>query len=177
MIPVQKVELKGMQIASGLVPCSSIEGDDEEDSLLLHKMSDEATEYISSFSWCDAIHESYFGGGVGGIFAVFFFHIHSSRPDVDSWIWVVIGDIPPAYLPLADCESPAEVFRSYIRGMSRWVEVARVGGDPSLRRDVPPIDLPAKPEWAEKINQKLYGLTVAVGPIFQGRNRVPVPPQ
>lgn len=160
-------ELKGMQVASELVRAADIVGDDEEDTALLRKMSEDARHYISSFAWCETILNSYFGGGVGGIFAVFLFHIRASRSNVDPWIWIVVGDIPSAYLPITDCESPVEVFRSYIRGMSRWVELARMGQTGTPEQGVPPVDVPATPEWAERLNQKLYGLTLAVKPFFE----------
>lgn len=55
------------------------------------------------------------------------FNIHPAQPGVSSWIWVVVGDIPSAYLPLEDCNSPTEVFKTYMRGMSQWVDLARQG--------------------------------------------------
>lgn len=162
------LEIRGKEVAHGLKPSRSIVGGDEEDTALLRKMSDDSRQYISSFSWCEAIHDYYFGGGVGGIFAVFFFHIRSSRADVDPWIWIVVGDIPSAYLPLSDCESPAEVFRTYINAMSRWVGYARRGQpEAPVPEDVPPVDVPATPEWAERLNQRLHGLTLAVKPFFE----------
>src|SRR5437588_11101857 len=87
------IELKGKEVALGLVTSGSIVGDDEEDTVLLREMFDAASLYISSFSWCGAVLDSYFGGGVGGIFAVFFFHIRRGRVDIDPWIWIVVGDI------------------------------------------------------------------------------------
>jgi hypothetical protein len=168
------IEVKGKEVALGLVPSGSIVGDDEEDTALLRVMFDAARQYISSFSWCEAVLDSYFGGGVGGIFAVFFFHIRCSRVDVDPWIWIVVGDIPPAYLPLSDCDSPREVFRTYIHGMSRWVEFARKGQPGAATpRDVPPIDVPPTTEWAERLNQKIYGLTLAVQPFFEEESSTP----
>jgi hypothetical protein len=162
------IEHRGRMVASDLTPARSIEGDDDQDTTLLRKMFGDATEYISSLSWCEDILDSYFGGGVGGIFAIFFFHIRSRRSDVDPWIWIVVGDIPPAYLPLSDCESPAQVFRTYVHGMSRWVEFARKGELGAVSPlDVPPVNLPPTPEWAERVNQKLYGLTLAVKPFFE----------
>lgn len=161
------IELKGKQVAADLVPVGNIVGDDEQDTVLLRKMAHDAERYICSFPWCGAVLKSYLGGGVGGIFAVFFFHIRPSRPDVEPWIWIIVGDIPPAYLPLSDCKSPAEVFRTYIRGMTNWVELARKGLTGTPAQGVPPVNVPATPEWAEKINQKLYGLTIAVKPSFE----------
>jgi hypothetical protein len=150
------------------VPSANIAGDDEEDTALLRTMSEEAKAYICSFSWCKNALDSYFGGGVGGIFAVFLFHIRPGRSDVDPWIWIVVGDIPPAYLPLSDCKSPADVFRSYVRGMRRWIEFARDGRpDAPPARDIPPVNVPRTPEWAEKLNQKLHGLILLVEPFFE----------
>lgn len=173
MIPLP--DAKGEEVASELVPVGNITGEDEEDTTLLREMSETAKHYLSSFSWCDTILSSYFGGGVGGIFAVFYFHIRPARPGVDSWMWVVVGDIPPAYLPLADCRSPADVFRTYIRGMSRWVELARKGQGGTPEQGVPPVNVPPTPEWAEKLNQKLYGLMLAVKPFFENEDETPRP--
>ena len=160
-------ERRGELIASELVLTENIKGDDEEDTVLLRQMSEHARGYISSFRWCDAILSSYFGGGVGGVFAVFFFHIRPDRPDLDPWIWVAVGDVPPAYLPVNDCDSPAEMFRTYLRGMSKWVELARKGETGTAEQGVPPVNVPATPEWAEKLSQRLQLLTLIVKPFFE----------
>jgi hypothetical protein len=130
-------------------------------------MADEARRYVSSFSWCEAVLDSYFGGGVGGIFAVFFLHIRPSRSGIDPWIWSMVGDIPSAYLPLSDCDSPAEAFKTYVVGMSNWVELARQGKTGTARQGVPPVNVPSTPEWAERLDQKLRGLTQVIKPFFE----------
>jgi hypothetical protein len=163
------IELQGQQVASDLMPSRSIVGDDEQDTFLLRTMADDAKRYISSFSWCEEVLDSYFGGGVGGIFAVFFFHI-CPGPNVEPWIWIIVGDIPPAYLPLSDCRTPSDVFSTYINGMSNWVELARKGQTGTQEQGVPPVNVPATPEWAERLSQKLHGLTLAVKPLFQGES-------
>jgi hypothetical protein len=81
-------------------------------------MAKDAQSYISSFTWCYAVLGSYFAGGFGGIFAIFLFHIRPSRSEVDPWIWVMLGDVPRAYLPRTDCTSPSEAFGLYFSGMS-----------------------------------------------------------
>jgi hypothetical protein len=162
-----KTEREGTQIASGLMPAANINGDDDLDTKLLRTMSEDAKRYISSFSWCKTVIDSYYGGGVGGIFAVFFFHIRPGRRSVDPWIWTMVGDIPSAYLPLTDCHSPAEAFETYVRGMSKWVDLARNGKTGTARQGVPPVNVPATPEWAEKLNKKLEGLKHIIKPFFQ----------
>jgi hypothetical protein len=151
---------------AGVVPVQLMKGDDEEETQLLREMSVEADEYLRSFPWCNRVLGSFFGGGVGGIFAVFLFRIDASRPAVGPWIWIVVGDIPPAYLPFEDAESPAEVFRTYMWGMRNWVELARQGRKGTVADNVPPINVPASPEWAEKLAHKLHLLSLLVKPFF-----------
>jgi len=161
------VELKGRRLAGRLVPVANIAGDDEEDTRLLRAMAEEARTYIASFSWCKQIDDGYFGGGVGGIFAVFLFHIRPVRPGVDPWMWVVVGDIPSAYLPISDASSPREVFENYIAGMNRWVERARKGDTKgATAADVPPVNVPPTPEWAEKLKTRLATLEEVIGPFL-----------
>ena len=78
-----------------------------------------------------------------------------------------MGDIPPAYLPISDCQSPTEVFRTYINGMSRWVKLARLGQTGTPEQGIPPVNVPATPEWAEKLERRLDGLILAVRPFFE----------
>ena len=97
---------------AGVVPVELITGDDDEDTALLRRMAQAAEAYLRSFSWCKEVSGSFFGGGVGGIIAVFLFNIRPARPAGGSWIWIIVGDIPSAYLPLEDAASPAEVFKT-----------------------------------------------------------------
>jgi len=144
---------------AGLVPAEEMTGEDAEDSAELRVLLDQARRYILSFSWCDSIVGSYFAVGAGKVFAIFLFHISPTRPEVDQWIWIIVGDIPSAYLPLADCRSTREVFETYIDGMNRWVKLARQGQAAGPEDRVPPVNVPATPEWAEKLDMRLRLLT------------------
>jgi hypothetical protein len=155
---------------AGVVPVELITGDDDEDTALLRGMGQDAEGYLRSFSWCKEVRGSFFGGGVGGIMAVFLFDIRPARSDVGSWIWIIVGDIPSAYLPLEDAGSPAEVFKTYLRGMSKWIELAREGRNGTADDGVPPINVPATPEWAEKLDQRLNSLRLIVQPFFDDKS-------
>jgi hypothetical protein len=137
-------------------------------------MARDAADYISSFRWCGAVCDSYFGGGVGGIFAIFLLHIQPSRPDVDNWIWVMVGDKAPAYLPIADCASVGEAFRMYLWGMANWVRLARDGRAAAAEEDVPPVDLPLTSESADWLERKIQLLTLLVQPVFDDDSDFPV---
>jgi hypothetical protein len=151
---------------AGVVPVELMTGEDEEDTAFLRGMSQDAEAYLRSFSWCKEVQGSFFGGGVSGIIAVFLFNIRPARPEVSSWIWIIVGDIPSAYLPLEDAPSPAEIFKTYLRGMSKWVELAREGRSGTADDGVPPVNVPATPEWAERLEQRLHSLRLVAQPFF-----------
>lgn len=150
---------------AGVVPVQNMTGDDEQDTLLLGQMLREAEAYLRSFSWCEDVLSSFFGGGVGGVFVVFLFNIRPAKPDVGAWIWIVVGDIPSAYLPIEDAKTPTDVFKTYLWGMSKWVELARQGRS-GTDDGVPPVNVPATPEWADKLEKKLNSLRLIIQPFF-----------
>lgn len=82
-------------------------------------------------------------------------------------MWIVVGDVPPAYLPFEDCNSGMEVFETYIAGMERWVRLAREGTKPAPEDCVPPVNIPATPEWAEQLDGRLHMLNKLVKPFFE----------
>lgn len=150
----------------GVLPVEQLEGDDEEDTLLLRGMLDEARGFLTSFSWCGSIRESYVGAGVGGVVAVFLFRVDPTGARMDEWLWVIVGDVPPAYLVIDDAKSPVEALDVYIREMSRWIKLARKG---LSSKDVIPVNVPATPEWAERLAQRLRTLRDAIRPELVAR--------
>ena len=139
-------------------------GDSDEDTIQLRQLATRAANYLRSFPWCTTILESYFGGGIGKIFAVFCYHIVPARADVDEWLWVMVGDIPSAYTQVIDeCRTPFEAFETYDWGMSRWIELARQG---RTSPDVPPVNVPATPEWAEELDGRLQMLRRVIKPFL-----------
>ncbi|MER8610749.1 hypothetical protein [Mesorhizobium sp. M0220] len=81
-----------------------------------------------------------------GIIYIFLFEIVPGRPEVDPWVWVIVGDVPPTYLTCEDAKTPYEALDGYIGAMEEWVEAAR-RGDPVA--DLIPVDVPASPANAE----------------------------
>jgi hypothetical protein len=151
---------------TGVIPTKRMVGDSKEDTILLREMAVRAADYLRSFPWCAAILESYFGGGVGKVFAIFLFHLVPAKAEVDEWLWVVVGDIPSAYLVTDECRSPADVFEMYDSGMSRWTELARQG---LTSPGVPTINVPPTPEWAEELDGRLKMLRSVVRPYLGNR--------
>ncbi len=149
----------------GLVPIEEMRGDDEEDMALLTKLKQLATNYVLSFPWCVSILDIYFGDGVGGIVAVFLFHIVPARPRVDEWLWVVVGDLPSAYFVTDDLKSPYEVLEAYIEHRERWIRHAAVG-EPAPH-DVMSTGVPSSPYWASELSGRMKFLREQVLPYFR----------
>ena len=84
----------------------------------------EAIGYVSSFKWCTQILEKRIGFVLPGIAAIFLFEI-DSKYDIDKWIWVVIGDLPSAYISPSFANTPCEALVSYVAEMRAWVEAVR----------------------------------------------------
>src|SRR5437763_5201194 len=105
-----------------LAPVTKIRGDDRQDTELLKEMLSEAEGYLSGFDWCESIAESYLGIGIGGVVAVFLFRIVPRRNAIDEWLWVVVGDLPPAYLVTDDNPTPRAALEAYVEEMNAWTE-------------------------------------------------------
>ncbi len=148
---------------SKIVPTKEMRGDGEQDGALLRRALEEAIAYICSFDWCGGVTESYFGLGVGGVVAVFLFKIVPKRSDVDEWLWVVVGDLPPAYLVTDDNPTPVLALEAYIAEMSDWVTAVEMGQPVD---DIIPVNVPATPDNARQLRERLKFLREEVIPLY-----------
>jgi hypothetical protein len=148
----------------GVVPLSQMVGVDEEDNRLLQVMATGAQGYIRCFPWCKQIREVYFGDGYGGTVAVFLVRIEPSRPGIDEWLWVVFGDVPPAYLVTDLSRTPSQALEVYVGEVSKWVELAKQS---QSSPHVIPVYLPATPETAADVENRLKILRDVVIPGFR----------
>ena len=105
---------------SDVIPIQEMQGDDQEDTEMLTKLSREADDYITSFRWCPIIKEKFFGFGVGYIVAVFLYHFDSQIKETDDWLWVIVGDLPSVYLVIDEATSPMEALERYCELMEDW---------------------------------------------------------
>ena len=135
-----------------VVPAEEMKGDSAKDTDLLKGMRGEAERYLTSFHWCERVSESYFGLGVGGIVAVFLFRIRPAQTGVDEWLWVIVGDLPSAYLVTDDAPNPACALRVYVNLMKEWVEAAAAGRPVD---NLIPTNVPPTPEWARELKTRL----------------------
>lgn len=112
-----------------ICPLVEMEGECEDETLELVKMYTEAKNFIASHKWCPEIKEEYFGGGIANVVAVFLFRFSSLIKQSDEWLWVIVGDLPSAYL-VVDCAStPSHALSVYCEIMESWADCIISGGD------------------------------------------------
>ncbi|RVD55729.1 MAG: hypothetical protein EOS30_23565 [Mesorhizobium sp.] len=131
-------------------------GHDELDSARI-----EARQYLEFYTWVSAIKDEYLGCAAEGIIYIFLFEIETSRPDVNPWTWVIVGDVPPTYLPADDGKTPFEALDGYIGALEDWVEAARHGR--SVAKLIP-VNVDANPANAEMLASRLQFLDEKILP-------------
>jgi len=151
---------------SKMQPVDLIEGDSLVETDLLKKMEAEAHEFICRQDWCEHIDRQYLAYGVGGVVAVFFFQITPNAEDVDSCLWVVVGDLPPAYLVVDDCPTAADVLDGYCSLMMEWVEAVEAGESVD---ELIPVNASPTIENAEQLKGRLDFLRSRIIPMAVAR--------
>jgi hypothetical protein len=122
---------------------------------------DGAIAYISKFRWCRAILEYRVGIGIPTVIGVFLMRIEPAESGVDDWLWVVVGDVPPAYLVVDDNPTPADALDAYIIEMRQWVDAVRIGASID---DLIPVNAPPTMEFADMLASRLEFLSRVVLP-------------
>lgn len=125
----------------------------------------EARRYLEFYNWVSSIKAEYFGYGAEGIIYIFLFEIRPGRPDVNQWIWVIVGDVPPTYIPADDARTPFEALDGYIGALEEWVDAARKGK--SVAKLIP-VNVEANPANAEMLAGRLKFLDERVLPELKG---------
>lgn len=144
--------MKGNVDFSKIVPIEQLSGEDENDTRLLHRMAEDAKQFLLSFEWCRGIDRGWFGWGVGEIAAVLLFEITPSTPDVDRMLWVVVGDLPPAYLVVDDSPTPLGALSTYVELLEDWVAAVREGRS---TEDCIPVNNAPTQEAADALETRL----------------------
>jgi len=137
---------------SKVTKLSSFPFEEESEVDEIKSMMKEAKDYLSSFKWCGTIVDQFVGIAIPGIVAVFLFQIRPTRECVDEWIWVIVGDVPSAYITTEDAPNPATALDGYIGAMEEWVEAAESG---KPVEDLIPVNVPATVENARKLRSRL----------------------
>jgi hypothetical protein len=131
-----------------VTPAKQIAGEDHTETKLLREMLDRAEAYVRSFKWCPPVVERFLGYAVGGVVAVFLFKFSEKIKGSDDLLWVVVGDVPSAYLVTDNAPDPPSALTVYCEMMEAWGRAVLNG---SSMDEVFPIGAPATRENANML--------------------------
>jgi hypothetical protein len=134
-----------------LTPSHSIADEDASETADLKAMFREASDYLLDHKWCEKISEAYMGIGVARVVAVFLFRIVPVG-EADEWVWVIVGDLPPAYIATDHAPNAACALDAYIGEMELWVRAANEGG---MVEELIPVNVPPTKANAKALQSRL----------------------
>jgi hypothetical protein len=128
-----------------VVPVQHLVGEDAELTRELQDLARQARDYIASFKWCLRVKDAYAGIAMPGVVGVFLFEIEPENPEVDTWTWVIVGDLPPAYITPEVARNPVEALEAYMAEMDAWVQAVIAGQSVA---DLIPVGVPPEQKFA-----------------------------
>lgn len=84
------------------------------------KMGVQALEYLQNHSWFPGATAMVWHLGVPGVIAVFQVELQKPLSTGDRKLWVVVGDVPSAYLVVNDDQDAPEALAIYLDLMEEW---------------------------------------------------------
>jgi len=152
-----------------LVPEDEIQGENAAETSELKSMLQQAKEYASSFDWAPSISSAYLGIGIGGVVAVFLLRLDEPvGQERDEYLWVIVGDLPSAYLVTDEASNPVEALRIYCQLMSDWAKAVKSGAGLDV---VFPVAAPRDSEHADMLLNRIQFIRERVIPEFRAEFR------
>jgi len=138
---------------------------DRSDKKGIYNFTQEAKIFLLSHKWCKRIIKGYLGLSLEGILGVFYFEIEPIKDKIDRKLWVLTGDIPPAYLVTDNIPNPPCAIAAYIGEMKLWVDAVRKN---KSTEDLIPVNVPPTLEYADMLDKRLEFLEKKVLPDYAG---------
>jgi hypothetical protein len=140
-------------------------GETDDETALLNADSIRARNFVLQQKWCFGIGEVYFGAGLGGVVSIFLVEIEPLPTGVDRWLWVIVGDIPSAYLVTDGAANPIAALEEYIELMREWVSLSYSS---EASDKVIPVNRTPTPENAALLEKRLDALSKDILPWLEG---------
>lgn len=136
-----------------MINVADIEASDLEHKKEVAASLNEAENYLMGFDWCLKIIDGWIAASYGYILNIFCFNI---KPDGkscnDDFFWVIVGDIPPAYIDVYSASTPYNALKAYINIMQDWVDNVIEGNSLELCF---PVNVPPERKYAEMLDIRL----------------------
>lgn len=116
-------------------------------------MTAAAMTFLAGQTWCSRVLSVVPVFAIAGVLGVFRCSLIPRQPDADVMVWVIVGDVPPAYIVHEPGDSWQDALAGYVSEMQRWVDAVRAGQQPGA--DIIPVDVPATSENADLLASRL----------------------
>ncbi len=83
---------------------------------------------------------------------VFFFEIIPASMDADDRVWIIVGDLPSAYIDIESAANATEAIQAYTEIMDDWVQCVKKG---LSTEDCYPVNVPPENKYAEMLATRL----------------------
>lgn len=118
----------------------------------LFELCESSKGYLERHRWCKSILDGWLALYWEGVLSICLFRIDPLNKEIDDYVWIVDGDIPPAYIDIESAENPKEVLESYVAVMSEWAENILEG---RTVEESYPVEVPPTIEYATMLKNRL----------------------
>ena len=137
---------------SKMILIDTIMKKDIKDDLSIYSLTVEAKQFILNKKWCKNIINGYLAKSIEGIMCVYFFEIEPSQKNIDNYLWVIVGDIPPAYLVIDNSPDANSAINTYVNEMRIWIKAVK--NNESLENIIP-LNVPPEEKYADMLETRM----------------------
>ena len=149
---VEKFAANGRSAGRSLARCGPIRGSWHSPRAVCYFSTSSASSRLRCRRNCCARSSRSARQYVTGVVGVFLFQIDPAQPDVDEWLWGIVGDFPSAYISSENANTPREALEGYVAETEAWVDAARQG---QSVEELIPVNLAPTRENADALGQRL----------------------
>lgn len=124
----------------------------KEEDVEFIALAEEANSFLKSHKWCESIKKQWLVAEWENLLIVFFFEIIPDSTDTDDRVWVIVGDLPPAYIDIQSATNETEAIQVYTEIMDDWVQCVK---NRQSTEDCYPINVPPENKYAEMLDTRL----------------------
>jgi hypothetical protein len=121
--------------------------------------------FLNGFRWAKGTGRIWVAECIPGVIGLFLVELRPSGEDIDPFVWVVVGDLPPAYLSPVYAKTPKEALEGYIGEMDAWIEAVQAG---KLTDELIPVNGAPTQANAEALKSRLQFLESKILPDMPG---------
>lgn len=135
-----------------LIKISEMKNYDIEDLDDQLKLAKEAKAFLLEHIWCKHIKEGWYDRGWADKLAVFLFQIIPDSENADEFVWIIVGDLPSAYIDILSASNGACAIEAYTNIMEDWYDNVLQG---KSVENCYPIGVPPTKEYGQMLQSRV----------------------